>query len=357
MRRSLLPRMIGLLIVVIVGVYYIVFDVLQVRVVSTPFAVTVYMPSAGGLYTGADVTYRGVTVGTVTDLDLGTKRVSVKIGIDPGEHIPNNGNVYVKELSALGEQFLELEPSSPNGPDLHAGSVIDASRVVLPTPIGTALIDLGAMLKSLNPQAVQSVETFLTQAFVGTGPALRTIIVTGQRLFDALVAAQPETVNLVVDGKTDLHTLESTDGDLNTFSQGLASLTSQLKDSNSDLSALIKNSQAAAQQLNPFLVANDASIAATISALATDAHVSDQYNTQVSEIFDLLPVVSDDLASIVSNGQVHGVLDFNTDDNVCPYIVGADMPGPTEKVASAPLGNTCGYSAPSMLQRGAQTAP
>ena len=55
---------------------------------------------------------------------------------------------------------------------------------------------------------------------------------TGQRLFDALVAAQPETVNLVVDGQTDLQTLEATDGDLATFTQGLASLTGQLRDSN-----------------------------------------------------------------------------------------------------------------------------
>ena len=84
-RQSLVPRMIGLVIVVVVGVYYIVFDVLQYRVTSQPFAVTVFMPSAGGLYSGADVTYRGVTVGTVTSLDLSANQVAVKIGIDPGE--------------------------------------------------------------------------------------------------------------------------------------------------------------------------------------------------------------------------------------------------------------------------------
>src|ERR1700722_17285341 len=272
-RQGLIPRMVGLVIVVIVGVYYIVFDVLQYRVVSQPFAVTVLMPSAGGLYSGADVTYRGVTVGTVTSLDLSANHVAVKIGIDPGQKIPDNGQALVKQLSALGEQFLDLEPASASGPDLQPGTVIPASRVVLPTPIGTALIDLGALLKSLNPQSLQTVESFLASAFIGTGPDLRTIIVTGQQLFDSLVAAQPETVNLIVDGKTDLRTLQATDGDLATFSQGLASLTGQLKDSNSDLQALIRNSQAAEQQLNPFLVANSVSIASTISSLATDAHV------------------------------------------------------------------------------------
>lgn len=348
--------MIGLIIVVVVGVYYIVFDVLQYKIVSQPFTVTVLMPSAGGLYSGADVTYRGVDVGTVTALDLSANQVAVKIGIHSGERIPDNGPVLVKQLSALGEQYLDLQPSNTAGPDLRGGSVIPANRVTLPVPIGTALVDLGAMLKSLNPKDLQTVESFLSSAFIGTGPDLRTIIVTGQRLFDALVAAQPETVNLVVDGKTDLHTLEATDGDLATFSQGLASLTGQLKNSNSDLQALINNSQSAEAQLNPFLESNTASIASAISSLATDAHVSDEYNAQVHAIFELLPVVADDLSSIASGGEIHGVLDFNTADPVCAYVPGASMPGPTEKVSSASLSNNCPRSSPGMLARGANSA-
>jgi hypothetical protein len=151
------------------------------------------------------------------------------MGINPGAHIPDNGIVRVKDLSALGEQYLDFEPATSGRPFLRAGSVIAASRIILPTPIGTSLINLGILLNSINPQDLQTVESFLTTAFIGTGPSLRTIIVTGQQLFDSLVAAQPETVNLVVDGRTDLDTLKATDGDLTTFTQGLAQLTEQLK--------------------------------------------------------------------------------------------------------------------------------
>jgi phospholipid/cholesterol/gamma-HCH transport system substrate-binding protein len=332
MSHHLLPRMIALIVVIVLGVYYIVFDVLQVRVISQPFAVTVLMPSAGGLYAGADVTYRGVQVGKVTALDLSQNEVAVKLGINPGEHIPDNGSVDVKELSALGENYVDLQPTTSSGPKLENGTVIPASRVTVPVPIGTALIDLGSMLKSINPSDLQTVESFLTTAFIGTGPDLRTIIVTGQQLFDALVAAQPETVNLVVDGRTDLKTLGETDGDLATFTKGLAALTGQLRNSNSDLQALIRNGQAAEQQLNPFLAANNAAITGTISDLAIDSQVSDENNPEVRAIFELLPMVSDDLASVASGGQVRGVLDFNVADTVCPYIPGADMPGPTQQV-------------------------
>jgi phospholipid/cholesterol/gamma-HCH transport system substrate-binding protein len=357
MNRRLLPRMIALLLVIVVGVYYIAFDVLRLSVASQSIGVTVLMPTAGGLYTGADVTYRGVQVGTVSALGLSARDVAVKLSIDSSQHIPDNGNVDVKELSALGEQYLDLQPSSDSGPFLSNGTVIPASRVVLPTPIGTALIDLGRMLKSINPSNLQTFESFLTTAFTDTGPGLRTIIVTGQQLFNALVAAQPETVNLVVDGRTDLKTLEATDGDLATFTAGLASLTAELRNSNSDLRALIDNSQAAEQQLNPFLQANNADLAAVIANLATDARVSNTFQPEVRAIFELLPVVSNELAAVAAGGQVHGVLDINTADTVCPYILGSQMPGPTQKEASPPLSNTCTSTAPDMLQQGAGSKP
>src|SRR5580700_2286300 len=132
MRRSLVPRMVALAVVIVVGVYYIAFDVMQYRVTSQPFVVTVLMPSAGGLYAGADVTYRGVQVGKVTALDLSQTEVAAKLGINPGQHIPDNGSVDVKELSALGENYVDLQPTSSSGPDLQNGTVIPASRVAVP---------------------------------------------------------------------------------------------------------------------------------------------------------------------------------------------------------------------------------
>ncbi|MGB7052060.1 MAG: MCE family protein [Acidimicrobiales bacterium] len=357
MKKNLLPQMIALAVVVVVGVYYIVFDIMQYRIASQPFPVTVLMPSAGGLYSGADVTYRGVQVGTVTALDLGARNVAVKVGIDAGQQIPDNGAVRVKELSALGEQYLDLQPISKAGPDLRSGSVIPANRVILPTPIGSALVDLNSMLKSVNTQDLQTDENFLASAFIGTGPDLRTIVVTGQRLFDALVAAQPETVNLVVDGQTDLQTLEATDGDLGTFTQGLASLTGQLRASNADIQALIQNSQAAEQQLNPFLAANSAQIASLVSSLSVDSQATDESPQDVQAVFALLPVVSRDLASVVGNGSVHGELEVNTADPICSYIPGSQVPGPTQAVSLPSLSNTCSSTTPGMLERGADSIP
>ena len=176
----------------------------------------------------------------------------------------------------------------------------------------------------------------------------------GQRLFNALVAAQPETVNLVIDGQSDLRTLQATDGDLATFSQGLASLTKQLRNSNSDVSALITNSQAAEVQLNPLLAEDNAAITGLVSNLGIDAAASAENQPDLRAVFQLLPVVSGELASVVGGGQVHGELKFNTADPVCPYIPGSQMPGPTQAVNTPALTNTCTSIASGMLERGAK---
>ena len=181
---------------------------------------------------------------------------------------------------------------------------------------------------------------------------------TGQRLSNALVAAQPETVNLVVDGQTDLQTLEATDGDLATFSQGLASLTGQLRNSNGDVRALIRNSQSAEQQLNPFLAADSAHISRPRLEPGHRRPGVRPARTRTSK-----PSSSSSPSSPVTwrrwsgGGRVHGELDFNTADPVCPYIPGSLIPGPTQAVASPDLTNTCTGSAPGMLARGADSSP
>ncbi len=92
-----------------------------------------------------------------------------------------------------------------------------------------------------------------------------------------------------------------------------------------------------------------------MSNLATDSQVTDQNQQGLRALFQLLPVVSQDLASVVGGGQVHGELDINTADPVCPYIPGSQMPGPTQQVNSPSLSNACPMVLPGMLQRGANS--
>lgn len=350
-------RLVAFLGVFIVGLYFIGVDILNVRPGAQPFTVTAQVPAASGLYQGASVDYRGVVVGQVDSLVLSKTGVTVTLGIHPGTRIPDNGTVEIEQLSALGEQYLDFQPVHAGGPYLHAGSVIPASRIGLPTPIGTALVDLSTLLNSVNGNDLQTFESWLVSAFIGTGPGLRQIITTGRQLFDSLTAAQPETVNLVVDGNTDLHTLEATSGDFQTFARGLASFTGRLAASNGDLHDLIDNASAAANTVAPFLTSNNPAIAALIANFATDAHAADAYQPAVQALFQILPVVASRAAGALTGGAAHAEAAFNIGQPVCAYVPESLIHGPTQATGAAELDNVCSTRIPDMLQRGAYHAP
>ena len=356
MTRGLWGRMIALALVVLLGTFYILIEVMGYRIGAQQFPVMVRAADAGGVYKGAAVTYRGVPVGQVTSLGLRPDGVDIHVAIDPGTRIPANADAHVKELSALGEQYLDLVPSGPDPVLLRAGSVIPADRVTLPVPIGSALLDLGSLLTSVNARDLRTVEDFLISGFTGTGPDLRTIVVTGQDLFQALVAAQAGTQQLIVDGQPVLRSFQSTDDQFATFAHGLDQITGQLAASNQDLQALIRNGQAAESQLTPFLSANSSSIESTIASLGASSAVTEQYQPSLSLLFQVLPVVSGQLARSAGNGQVNGLLTINTANTVCPYVPADQVPSPTQAVGAPALTNTCSTAAPDLLQRGAHTA-
>jgi phospholipid/cholesterol/gamma-HCH transport system substrate-binding protein len=353
----LLPRLIAFVGILVLGFYFIGIDILNYRIGAQPYTVTALVPAASGLYPGAGVDYRGVGVGHVTSLDVSTTGVAIKLAINPGTHIPDNGLAKIKQLSALGEQYFDFQPDQAGAPYLHSGSVIPASRIVLPTPIGTALVDVSALLQSVNGNDLQTFESWLASAFIGTGPGLRQIITNGQELYQSLVAAQPETVNLIVDGNTDLQTLKATSGDFDTFAQGLASFTAQLKASNGDLQALIDNASIAADTVQPFLATNNPYIESLIANFATDARAANVYQPAVQALFQVLPVVAAAAAGALSGGVAHGEASFNVGQPVCAYVPESLIAGPTQPESTAQLGNSCSTRDSSMLQRGAYNSP
>ena len=357
MKRALLPRLLALAVVILLGGYYIVVNVLHVSIGNAPFDVTLQLPRAGGIYTSADVTYRGVGVGTVTRIQVQPQGVAVTLRLDHGTRIPTDVAANVRQLSAIGEQYVDLVPASSSGPVLRAGSVIPADRATVPVPIGTALNSLGALLDSLNEQDLTTVQKFLTTGFSGTGPDLRTLITSSQQLTQALAAAQPQTAALIQDGTPVLTTLNDTNPQFAQYTRSLNELTAQFAASDADLRALIAKGGPATGQLADLLAKTRTDIAGTIAGLGSGSAAVLQYQPQVAELFAMLPVVALDLRDVTAGGTVHGSIALNGGSTVCTYLVPSAVPLPDQRTTAVDLDNGCARTAGDLLQRGAATAP
>jgi phospholipid/cholesterol/gamma-HCH transport system substrate-binding protein len=137
------------------------------------------LPQSGGLYRTANVTYRGITIGKVTDVEPTERGARATMSIDEGYQIPTDASANVHSVSAVGEQYLDLVSTSNRGPYLRNGRTITKSTV--PSQIGPALDAANRGLAVLPREKVASLLYETSQAVGGLGPSL-------QRLVDATQA-------------------------------------------------------------------------------------------------------------------------------------------------------------------------
>ncbi len=99
--------------ITLVGVSYVGarYARLDKLVYDSSYQVNAQFAQSGGIFTGAEVTYRGVRVGQVSDMRLTRDGVDVVLSIDKGQdQIPADTLALVGNKSAVGEQYVDLEP-------------------------------------------------------------------------------------------------------------------------------------------------------------------------------------------------------------------------------------------------------
>lgn len=358
-RSGILWRMALLVAVFLAALFYILVDVIGVNPGAQPFTVAVELPTGGGLYPGSYVTYRGVDVGRVANLALRRTDVVATLSVNAGTRVPTDVTASVRDLSAVGEQYIDLVP--PPGTTghhlLHSGSVIPPSQVRTPVSIGKVLQDLGSLAAGISPTDVNAIATALGSGFTGSGQDLRNITVTGQQLITALAAAEPATLTLIAQAAPLLRTVIGTNSNLSSFASGIDQLTAQLQASDGNLSALFTNGAAFAEDLNPLLQQDGAAVTSLLQSGAILANTTAAAQPAVQAFMQAIPAFAGAVAHVASGGAVGVEIRYNTQEPVCPYISGSQTTEPTQPTGAAALGRSCQSAAPGLLVRGANNAP
>ena len=130
----------------IVGVGVMLFAYMQVPTLLGVgrLNVKLELPAAGGLYQFSNVTYRGVQIGRVTDVRLTENGAEADLSLDTSPDIPVDLDAHVLSVSAVGEQYVDLQPKTDSGPFLQNGSKIPASRTTIPQQVGPMLDQLNS---------------------------------------------------------------------------------------------------------------------------------------------------------------------------------------------------------------------
>ncbi|MEC3951608.1 MlaD family protein [Nocardia sp. CDC153] len=203
------------------------------------YKVKVQAKETGNLSKGAEVTYRGVPVGRVGDLDVTPDGVLITLEMTSGApKVPANAKAVVADRSAIGEQYVDLVPSKDGSPYLHDGSVIDGATT--PIPVQDLLSSVDRFSSTTDLKALSTAVTELGKAFDGRGDDLK-ILVDSLNKFSAAASGDnlQQTLALLRSARTVLGTQADQSPAILQFSDGLDKLTAQLKSNDPDIRRLI----------------------------------------------------------------------------------------------------------------------
>jgi phospholipid/cholesterol/gamma-HCH transport system substrate-binding protein len=255
MSRGVKVRIAVFIVLSAVGIVYIAANYLGLvdRVLGRGITVEATLPTSGGLYEGSEVTYRGVKIGQVKSMEATREGVTLTLGLEDGTKLPLDSPMYVHNLSAVGEQYLDFEPPDDKGPYAESGDTIAGSAESLPVDESDLLVELDQFVSSVDKQNLQVLVRELGDLFENTGRPLQHLLDSGGQFVDEAAAHTEETIRLLDTGRTVLRTQQGQSENIRSFARDLRGITDALAASDKDLRTTLQQTPGAAVEVDKLL--------------------------------------------------------------------------------------------------------
>jgi len=299
---------ITLLGVTFVGARYARLDRL---LVDRTYTVVAHSSESGGIFVGGEVTYRGVRIGRVSRLALTDDGVDVHLEIDDEwDEIPAETAAQIGNRSAVGEQYVELQPGGDDGPYLEDGSEID--QVATPIRTEQLLGDIARTVSSVDRSSLRTTVRELGVAFSGAGTDLQRIIDTGNSFITTANANFDLTTALIRDTNTVLRGQVDSGTSLRTFARELRVFSRAMSTSDADLRRVIDSGSFTANQLRTFLEQNQAEVSELLSRVITTGRVAVANLPGIESVLVAYPAMLEGSFTVVSKNPQTGLHNIHT---------------------------------------------
>jgi phospholipid/cholesterol/gamma-HCH transport system substrate-binding protein len=303
--RTKIQLMIFVLIT-LVGVSYVGarYARLDRLVRDDSYTVVAHFPDSGGIFAGGEVTYRGVRVGEVTSLELTDAGVDLNLDIENDfDTIPSDTLAVVGNRSAVGEQYVELQPQADTEPYLSDDSEIAMEDTRTPIKVETLLTNLSNTVESVDKQALKTTVTEMGKAFEGTGKDLGRIIDSGNSFIEQANENFDVTTALIRDSNTVLRGQIAKASAIRTFARNLELFSGTLAGSDADLREVIDSGSVTATELRTFIEDNEVQLGELVNRLVTTGEVVVKHLAGVEQVLVLYPYVVEGGFTVVSKSQ------------------------------------------------------
>jgi phospholipid/cholesterol/gamma-HCH transport system substrate-binding protein len=354
-RRRIRLAEIVLLAVTVAGLTFLTDAIVSGGIFSSGRDVEVELASAGGLYPGSNVTYRGSRTGTVRAVDLRPGGgVVARVRLDGDVRVPADTEAVVTNLSPIGEQYLDLRPRTSTGPFLADGDVIAEANTDVPPRFDAVLRHVTELAELVDPDDVDTITTE-----IGAAVDTRTDLLEVARLADSglttLSDLYPRWTALARQARTPLRTVVDHGDDLQSFTTEVEKLTAELADRDDTIDGLITSAGAAVPAVEDLVAAIDPLLKPLLADTRAIAAEADARPEGLAHWLRWAPRQMIGMAESTRDGSGWVVLVPNTSPT-CDYGTPNASPRSVERHAAS-LDARCTVKDPVVQQRGSQYAP
>ncbi|PBJ41756.1 MCE family protein, partial [Mycobacterium avium] len=269
--------------------------------------VTLELPAEGGLYRFANVTYRGVQVGTVTSVGLTEHGAKATLSLGSSPKIPADLRAEVRSVSAVGEQYVDLRPRTDSPPYLRDGAVIAVGQTTIPQPVGPMLDQTAKLLDSIPKEKLGELVDRSFTGLNGAGYDLGSLFDSSSRLAADSNGVSDRTESLIKDSGPLLDSQAQTADSIRQWSHGLAGFSEQLVADDRQFRTLLETGPGAADEASRLLNQIKVTLPVVLANFTTIGQIGVTYHPSLEQLLVLLPPAIAELQAALPTNNYTGI--------------------------------------------------
>jgi virulence factor Mce-like protein len=225
-----------------------------------PKTITAVFTTARGIYSGDEVRVLGVKVGSVKSIQAQATHATLTLSVNHDVPIPADAKAVIVAQNLVAARYLQLTPAySSGGPTMRDGAVIPVERTAVPVEwdeVKTQLMRLATDLGPRSNVSSTSIARFIdstADALGGNGDKLRQTLAQLSQVGRIIADGGGNIVDIIKNLQTFVSALRDSAPQIVSFQNRLATLTSVLNGSRSDLDAALTNLSTAVVDVQRFV--------------------------------------------------------------------------------------------------------
>src|SRR5246500_3899597 len=322
-RQLILFGILTVISILVLGIYYLQVPSL---VGIGRYTLKADLPASGGLYPTSNVTYRGITIGKVTDVQPTEHGAEATMSIDSRYKVPADVVANVHSVSAVGEQYLDLVSSGNSSQTLSPGQTITKGTV--PSEIGPALDTANRGLAALPKEKIGQLLDETAQSVGGLGPALQRLVDSTQAIVGDFKTNINDVHDIIQNSGPILQSQVDSSSAIERWARNLNTLAAQSAENDQHLKSILRQAAATADQVNDLFNGVRDSLPQTLANLEVVFDLLKRYRTGVEQVLVFLPQGASIAQTVSAPFPNQAALDLALSINQPPPCLTGFVPAP-----------------------------